>query len=511
LRSAFDYLATLPCYKQNLPAAAPTILTLDAGSSSVRTLLFDSSGHPVDGFGTQLPYTFDTTPDGGVEIDPDRLVGLCLKSLSAACIQLRHANVKPVAVACDTFWHGIMGVDRDGRPATPLLHLLDTRSEAAAEELRKEIDNRAQHLRTGCVLHTSYPPSKLLWLSQARPAAFRRVVRWMSIGEYLFLTLFGDASASTSMVSATGLWDQNRNDYDDEMFSVLPVDRDQFADPAHMDRPLSQLSPEFKKDLPELDGIPWYPALGDGACDNIGSGCVTPENFALMVGTTGAMRVVFEKEKIEIPAGLWCYRVDRRRAVIGGAISSGGEVFAWMKQTLQLPDAAETEKQIAAMAPGSHGLTMLPYFAGERSTGWRSDARAAITGMGVGTTPVHILRAALESVALQFRNIYDIMVSSIAKPERVIASGGALLHSPAWTTMMADALSRPVLACLEPEATARGAALLALEKLGLIDDLRKLPPRTGQVYEPVQAHWDVYSDELRRQRALYHHLLEEHN
>jgi gluconokinase len=492
-----------------LPANAPTVLTLDAGSSSVRTLLFDSNGRSVDGFGTQLPYSFDNTPDGGVEIDPDRLVSVCVKALSAACVQLRHANIKPAAVACDTFWHSIMGVDGDGKPATRLLHLLDTRSEEAVEELRTKVNNRAQHARTGCVLHTSYPPSKLLWHSKARPAEFARVARWMSIGEYLFLSLLGEAAVSTSMISASGLWDQNRNDYDDELMSVLPVRRDQFPDPAQMDKPLTQLKADFKADLAELHGIPWYPALGDGACDNVGSGCVTPETFALMVGTTGAMRVIFEREQIEIPEGLWCYRVDRRRAVVGGAISSGGEVFAWMKQTLQLPDPAETEKQIAAMAPGSHGLTMLPYFAGERSTGWRSDARAAIAGMGVATTPIHILRASLESVALQFRNIYDIMVSSIAKPERMIASGGALLHSPAWTCMMADALSRPVVACLEPEATARGAALLALERLGVIKDIGELPPRTGKVFDPVPEHWSVYSDELARQRVLYHRLFEE--
>jgi gluconokinase len=276
-----------------------------------------------------------------------------------------------------------------------------------------------------------------------------------------------------------------------------------------MDQPLSQLQPDFRESLSNLDGIPWYPALGDGACDNIGSGCVTPENFALMVGTTGAMRAVFERDQIEIPAGLWCYRVDRRRAVLGGAISSGGEVFAWMKQTLQLPDPAETEKRIAALSPGAHGLTVLPYFAGERSTGWRSDARAAIAGMGVATTPIDILRAALESVALQFRNIYDIMQSSIPSPKMIIASGGALLHSPAWTCMMADALSRPVVACLEPEATARGAALLALERMGVISDLAAVPPRTGQIYEPVTAHWEIYSEELRRQRVLYHRLFEE--
>lgn len=500
---------TVSCYKQSLPDAAQTILTLDAGSSSVRTVLFDAQGRRVDGFGTQLAYALDTTPDGGVQIDPDRLADLCIQALSAACVQLRHDNIRPAAVACDTFWHSILGLAADGRPATPLLHLLDTRSESSAARLRERIDNRAQHVRTGCVLHPSYPPSKLLWLKETQTDAFGRVAHWMSIGEYLFRKLFGEAMCSTSMISASGFWDQNRNDYDDEVLSAVSARRDQFPDPAGMDQPLSQLLPQYKESLSELDGIPWYPALGDGACDNLGSGCASPENFALMVGTTGAMRAVFVKEQIDIPAGLWCYRADRRRAVLGGAISSGGEVFAWMKQTLKLPDPAETERQIAAMSPGAHGLTLLPYFAGERSTGWRSDARAAIAGMGVATMPIDILRAALESVALQFRNIYDIMLGSIPKPDRIIASGGALLHSPAWTSMMADALSRPVLACLEPEATARGAALLALERMGVIQDISAVPPRTGSTYEPVESHWAIYSEELRRQRVLYHHLFEE--
>src|SRR3984957_7401110 len=125
------------CYKQSLPGDAPTVLTLDAGSSSVRTVLFDAKGRRVDGFGTQIPYALDTTPDG--------LVDLCVKALSAACVQLRHANMRPGAVACDTFWHSILGVDSGGRPATPMRHLLDTRSEEAAPILRQRVDYGAQH------------------------------------------------------------------------------------------------------------------------------------------------------------------------------------------------------------------------------------------------------------------------------------------------------------------------------------------------------------------------------
>jgi gluconokinase len=231
-----------------------------------------------------------------------------------------------------------------------------------------------------------------------------------------------------------------------------------------MDQPATSLLDPYRSQWPRLHSIPWYPALGDGACNNVGSGCITPDRFALMVGTSGAMRGVVEAEKIEIPEGLWCYRVDRRRYVLGGALSNGGEVFAWMKRTLAFGAAAndEIEKQLAAMAPGSHGLTVLPLFAGERSTGWRADARAAITGMSLTTGPMEILRASLESVALRFRNIYDVM-SRVAS-QGVVAAGGALRHSPARTQMMAT-LWASLYSLPENEASGRGAALVALERL----------------------------------------------
>ena len=109
---------------------------------------------------------------------------------------------------------------------------------------------------------------------------------------------------------------------------------------------------EFAQRWPELDGIPWFPALGDGACNNVGSGCVSRDRFALMVGTSGAMRAVIEESDVEIPAGLWCYRVDRKRFVLGGALSNGGSVYAWMRSTLQLPSERRLEKQLAAMTAG---------------------------------------------------------------------------------------------------------------------------------------------------------------
>ena len=463
----------------------------------------------MEGFGSQVRYRARTTEDGGWEIDARELTGIAARSITEICGQMRAKGIRPAAVAVDTFWHSLVGVGADNHPVTPILHPFDSRSAAAARKLEDRIDNLAQHSRTGCMLHPSYPPPKLLWLSETQPDAFRAARRWMSAGEYLFLEFFGAPAASTSMVSAGGLWNQNANDYDDEMLSILPVAREQFADPATLDQPASGLREPFRAQWPELDGIPWFPALGDGACDNVGSGCTTRDRWALMVGTSGAMRATIESGSIEIPAGLFCYRIDRKRFVAGGALSNGGEVFAWMKLTLQLPGDAEIERQLAAMPPGLHGLTILPLFAGERSTEWRTDVRGAIAGLGAASTPMEILHAALESVALRFRNVYEIMEDSFGVPRDLIGSGGALLSSPVWTQMMADTLSHSVVLCLEREATSRGAALLALERLGAIGNIADLPPGLGATVEPDKSKIEIYSAALVRQRRLYKKIFEE--
>jgi len=485
-----------------------SILTLDIGSSSARALLFGLDGREISGFEAHIAYQASTSAGGGWEIGAAELTQIAAQAIDAIHAQIRLHKIRPAAVAIDTFWHSILGVTADSRAVTPVLHPFDSRSAEAAKKLTLRVDNARQHSRTGCVLHPSYPPAKLLWLSETQPEAFRAVQKWMSFGEYLLLELFGAAGCSTSMISGSGLWNQNANDYDCEILDALPIKKEQLAPVDEMDQAQTKLSGHFARRWPELDGIPWFPALGDGACDNVGSGCTECDRFALMVGTSGALRACAPADRIEIPPGLFCYRLDRNRFVLGGALSNGGEVFAWMRRTLQLPEANELERQLAALQPGQHGLTILPLFAGERSTGWRVDARAAITGLGVSTTPIEILHAALESVALRFRNVYELMTPSLGVPKEVIASGGGLLHSPSWTKMMADALCHTVIPCLEPEATARGAALVVLERIGAIRDIGELAPKLGDEVRPDERKKHIYVAALENQRQLYRKLFE---
>ncbi len=449
----------------------------------------------MEGYGARLPYRMKTTPDGGVEIDPVELSELVIDCLDELHRQVHAGGMKIAAIGGSAFWHSFLGLGADGKPTLPILHLLDTRSGGEVAQLPDA------HARTGCVRHTSYWPSKLLWLAKNKPAEFAATKRWVSFSEFLYEKLFGKARLSASMASATGLWNQNASDYDDEMLSVVKVDRAMLADPAELDRPACNLLPEYRQMWPSFEGIPWYPLLGDGACDNVGSGAIGKDRFSLMVGTTGAMRVILDAAKIEIAPRLWCYRLDRKRFVTGGALSNGGEVYAWMKRTLQLPK--DLEARLESSKPGTHGLTVLPFFSGERAPYWRADLRAAITGVSFATEPFDLMRAALESVALRFREIYAILSKQQGVPAEVIASGGALLHSPAWTQMMADALGRPVIACTEPEASCRGAALWVLEQIGAIENITSIPASMGATFEPRAEFAAAYERLLDDQHSLY--------
>jgi gluconokinase len=305
------------------------------------------------------------------------------------------------------------------------------------------------------------------------------------------------------MVSAAGLWDQIRNEYDEETLAAVSVGREQLADVASLDRMERQLLPQYLRMWPAFEGAVWLPPHGDGAANHIGS-CPARSAFSLMVGTTGAMRTLLEAPPVELPDGMWRYRLDGARAIAGGALSNGGEVYAWMKRTLVLPK--DLEARLDTAVPGSHGLTVLPFLAGERSPYWRADLRGAITGLGLITEPFDIFRAALESVALGFREIYALLTAAGPPPQDVIASGGALLRSPGWTQMMADALGRPVVASTEPEASARGAVLWAMERTGLIANLAEIPASNGAIFSPRPEYAAGWERLFVNRQAVYGRL-----
>ncbi len=491
-------------------AGPPFVLALDVGTTSVRTELFDHRARDVRGTAFAAECPVRTTSDGGAEIDPEALfdltAGLMDRSLRAATRAFGD-DLAIDAVAISTFWHSVLGLDEQNRPTTPLFLWADSRARDQMPVLRAKLDERATHARTGCLLHWSYLPVKLLWIKQSRPAAYARTRRWVSFGEYLQLRVVGRAVCGVSMASGTGLFDQNAQHWDPEVLSAIDLPQDRLLPLASMGKALRGLQGEYGKRWPALCQTPWFPAVGDGAVSNVGTGCVTQERMALMVGTSAALRVAWSGERTEIPWGAWCYRIDEHRFVLGCADSNGGNLFAWLHQTLSLPGDATLERELGELPADGHGLTVLPFIAGERGPGYAAHARAAVLGLTQSTKPVEIVRAGLEAVALRFALMYAIVTSVLPKPKQAVVTGGALQKSKAWAQIVTDAIGRPLVASSVREASSRGAALLALERLGAIENVETAPAGFGHTYEPNDEAHDRLMAAQARHRRYYQTLV----
>jgi gluconokinase len=441
------------------------ILGLDIGSSSVRGALFDESGRMLPKTLKRDERRLTATRDGGAEIDADKAFRQVVATLDAVLASASKVKGDIVSVAPCSFWHSLMGIDGKGKPTTPVYGWADNRSRGYVDVLRKRFDEAKTHNRTGARFHSSFWPAKLFWIRKEQPEVWAKTARWLSFSDYVTQKLCGRPVTSVSMASGTGIFDIRKCDWDAELLKYLKIKESMLPDIASTDDLTLTLSPKWQKRWTRLKDTTWFPPVADGVANNIGSGCVDKTKAALMVGTSGAMRVVYKGDPPKkIPSGLWCYRLDRERVIVGGALSDGGGLYDWLKRNLRidLSDAA-IGKEMARRGADGHGLTFLPFLAGERSTGYNENATGAILGLTMAHDAIDILQAAMESVAYRFAEIFK-QLQTVVKVDEIIGSGGALNASPVWTKMIADAVGRDLTISNRPEASLGGAVLLALKK-----------------------------------------------
>lgn len=493
------------------------VLALDIGTSSARALLFDAQGDPVRDAHVQRTYPLTTNAQGEVSVNADALMGVVCECIDGALVAAGARANQIAAVACDTFWHSLLAVDENGRPLTPVITWADTRAREASIALRRELDAAAVHRRTGAPLHTSYWPARFRWLAETQPEILRRTALFISFGEYLHRRLLGRSVCSLCMASGTGLLATQARAWDQQLVQFLGVRPEQLPRLGDLRDAVRGLSPEFASRWPALRDTPWFPAIGDGAAANVGSGCGDARRVALTVGTSSAVRVITPVQGAIPPDGLWLYLLDAQRAVLGGALSEGGNLLAWLERTLCLSDLDAAEKDAAQVPPDGHGLTMLPFLAGERSLGWHGEARATIAGISIHTTPPEIVRAALEALAYRIATVHARLTAALAAQTSgqqgqpagdVIGSGGSLLNSSLFQQIVADTLGVAIHPSRDTEASARGAALLALESLGLIQNVAAIAPRTDSSVQPDAARSAIYRKAMQRQEDLYRRLLD---
>ena len=468
-------------------ARPPTsqVLAIDIGSSSLRTALFTERGVRIVESTAVRQYSFRYTVGGGAELD----AAVLLRAARACLHRTVRARVDPIAaVAGSAFWHGLLGLDRTGRPITPIYTWADNRSVADAAQLRRDFREREIQLRTGCMLRAPFWPAKLLWLRRTDSALFRRVRRWTSPAHWIFAQLFGASSTSHSMASGTGLYNLKQHAWDTELCEYSRIDHEQLDQID--DRPTATC-----KTLPDAQ---IFPAIGDGGASNLGSGAATAGRIAINIGTSAAVRAIVPERAWRagrLPAGLFSYVLDEERLVIGGAISNAGNLRAWCLRELRL--SAEIEATLSRVGAANDTLTVLPYLVSERAPTWPELVRGTFGGVTSVTSAAEIFRAATTATFYRLADILNALESAVARVDELIISGG-VLKSEASLRLLADCLARDIHVCREPESSLRGAAIHALERLGH----KVTPLRAGRVVRHHRALAEKHRARRREQAAL---------
>ena len=495
-------------------AVAPYAIAVDVGSSSCRTVVFDQLGRTVIGHDAQISYEADSEEDGQATYDPSALLQAADNCLDQTINVLGPAIDQVGVIGFSCFWHSLIGLDVNAQPATPVFHLADTRSARHTDEIRARLTQEEWRRRTGTVFHSSYWSAKLTWLSDQTDYPIDNVRTWVSAGDYLYSAWTGETLTSLSMASGTGLCDLVTGDWCLDLLRVLNIDAELLPKIVDRDHHATLVTP-YRERWPALADVPWTPALGDGACANVGSGATDATRIAMTLGTTGAVRVVDRNpvgEPCSLHPGLWAYRLDRQSVLHGAAITNGGLWFDWSREHFQVGETDILE-QALLQPPAQHGLTVLPFVSGERAPIWNDHARAAIVGISTSTSNVDIVRASLEAVAHRLGLIYADATAAAETPHAVVANGGALLKSDPIAQIVTDVIAHDILALpSELEASARGAGILALETLLGAGESRPFldPAQNARVFQPDPENSTRYQVERDRQERLRHLLYPGH-
>lgn len=480
----------------------PYVLGLDVGSTASRGGLYDASGCPIKGSKQRIAHSFSTDVDGTSMIDADQVVRECREIVQNIVTFALDHGLEISGVAMDSFASSLILVNEAGFALTPAITYADSRCAPYVARLKEQVNEGDYHARTGVRLHTSYHPARLAWAQAEFPELWAKTAEVMTIGEYVYLGLAEIRGIATATAAWSGIINMHTGELDTEILDAVGAPASLFSPIHDPDQPAYATASAW----PELNNKPWLHAIPDGWPSNVGPGATDDRTLAVAAATSGAMRVIVSECPSHVPLGLWCYRLSSDKWIIGGALNDVGRGVSWLERVLADVDTRDVADALAA-APAADTPAVLPFFSGERATGWAGNARASIVGITNDTSTLDLWRGVIEALAHSYRRIWDAMETSDASadPERVIASGRVTTDHPNWLKVLADALGTPVIPLEMKRATLRGTALIALDVLDPAGN--RADPPFGTAHQPRAEHADYYAGLGKRFDELYEQLV----
>ncbi|MHA1596824.1 MAG: gluconokinase [Candidatus Asgardarchaeia archaeon] len=473
---------------------------IDIGTGSVRSYVFDKSGNVISYDTKELEIKRPSLYEA--EQDPEEIIRKFKEALINSVRKLsedRKENVRGISISSQL--HGMTAIDGNGKPLVPLIIWMDRRSKDIISLVEEKMDDETIYSKTGCRLNTMYPLAKIFWMREKKPELFKRVDKFfVSAKDYIVYKMFDEFSTDYSVASGSSLLNVKELSWDGEILSLLELDEEKLPELRSCYGYLGPLPKNICEQIGIKGEVPVYFGASDASLSNVGLGALMGK-VAVNVGTSGAIRTVSDKPLLDGFGRTFCYLLDEKNWLVGGAINSAGLSLKWFKENFGYPTIFTEERRtlyglISKEAESAKPVSVifLPYLSGERCPIWDPLARGVIFGLDLTTSRGEIARSVMEGVAFALRSIMSVIEENGLKLEEVRIGGGGS-RSELWCQIHADVLNKKVVKTKVEEASSLGAAIFASVSSGDFRDLKEAIDnmvKVGEEYLPRDEFTRIY-------------------
>ena len=440
------------------------ILAIDQGTTSSRAILFDSDFRMAGIAQKEFQQYF--SGDGWVEHDPediwDSTLNSCIEALKKSSISPEDIEAIGITNQRETT---IIWDKETGRPIYNAIVWQDRRTTSLCESLKSEGLESSINEKTGLVLDPYFSATKIKWILDnvegARSKAEKGNLLFGTVDSFLLWRLTGGASHKTDITNAsrTLLFNIHAQSWDPELLALFDI-------PSSILPTVHDCAHNFGFSKKEFfsRSIPVFGIAGDQHAALVGQSCFEPGMMKSTFGTGCFMMLNTGSEAVRSKNKLLttvAYRIDGQiKYGLEGSIFVAGAAVQWLRDKVHLISSAEKTEAMASQASPDHGLFLIPAFTGLGAPYWDPSVRGALFGLTRDTSDYDIVRATLESVSFQCRDLMECMTRDGAPLKRLRVDGGMVKNS--WLIQnLADVLQLKVDKPNNIETTALGAAYFA--------------------------------------------------
>jgi xylulokinase len=483
-------------------------LGIDIGTGSSKAVLADADGHLLDS--EVVAHEASYPRPGWAEFDAE---GTGWTEVARLCRGLfaRHDAQAVAGVCVSAMGPSLVVTDADLVPLRPaILYGIDSRAGAEIAELTEEFGAEAIFADSGKVLSAQAVGPKIRWLRNHEPEVFARARHWHSLSSYILAKLTGELVLDHHTASQCDpLYDLRRNQWHPGRYAAVAGHLPQpgLAWPAEVAGTVHAAAAEATG-LPA--GVPVCAGTVDAWAEAFSAGVRHPGDLMLMYGSTMFFVQVLGQFRSE--PKLWTTAgVDPGSLTLAAGMSTSGSLTNWMQRLFGDAPFETLVAEAAAVPPGSDGLLLLPYFAGERTPVFDPDARGLIAGLSLRHGRGHLFRAAYEGIGFGIRQILEYLENA-GEPIRRVAAVGGGTKARLWTEIVSDITGREQIVPEQTIGASYGDALMAAIGTGAVpadtDWARtaatvKPEPGTAAVYGKLYA---TYGQLYPSNRELLHVL-----